>query len=156
MKEAADQIVFAATVDPSGRCVPESPVATRLKAWAGRRVTVRVGDGSAPVMARCPECGHEEMPGELRNNEQNKRWWARTVRGVQRFLEQQKGHQIPRHVVHDGLKQGYLGMVENPLGGAPIARSTTTCSVREMADLQDRVEGDFAALGAEFQEYVER
>lgn len=103
-------------------------------------------------MNRCPECGYEEMPGELRNDAQNRRYWKVTVGRVRDYLERQKGHAISKHAVHDGLKVGYLGMVENPLGGPMIARSTTTLTKREMADMQTRIEADFGALGVDFTE----
>lgn len=97
-------------------------------------------------MRRCPECGYEEMPGEIRNNAQGRRYWKVTVGRVRAYLERAKGHAISKHQVHDGFKAGYLGMVENPLGGPPIPRSTTTCTVKEFADYMTRIEADFSQM----------
>jgi hypothetical protein len=97
------------------------------------------------------------MPGELRNNEQNRRYWKVTVGRVRDYLQREAGHGISKHAVHDGFKAGYLGMVENPLGGPPIPRSTTTCSVPEFADYMTRIEADFSMPPRciDFTEHVE-
>jgi hypothetical protein len=112
-------------------------------------------DVTEQLLRRCPECGYEEMPGELRNNLQNRRYWKVIVERVRGYLERKKGYAISKHTVHDGLKAGYLGMVENPFGGPPLPRSTTGLSRKAMAEVQDRIQADFSQLGVDFEEHRE-
>lgn len=102
-------------------------------------------------MRRCPECGYEELPCDLRSTKQNRWYWIVVVGPIRDFLEFRNGMAYQKEEVHEGLKAGFLGFVANPLGGPAIPRSTTSLTVAEFTDYCDRIMADFSREhGVEF------
>ncbi len=95
------------------------------------------------------------MPGELRNNQQNRRYWKVVVGRVREYLERTRGYAVSLYQVHEGLKTGYIGLEENPVTEHLTPISTTTLTRKEFANYTDRIQADFAALGVDFEEVAE-
>jgi hypothetical protein len=96
----------------------------------------------------CPECGWEEKPAELRNLDQNGRYWVRIVPAVAAHLGKLRGVPVTRGGAHYVLKCAFIGVEETALG--PYPKSTKGLTVPQFAMFMDNIEGHFSAEGAYF------
>lgn len=90
---------------------------------------------------RCPHCGNDFEP-DKRSNAQNRRAWARIVRGAQEILSQKTVLPLSKEQTWDVLKTAFLGEVDTPLGRAPM--DSKDLPPKEFAELCDRIEAYFA------------
>lgn len=88
----------------------------------------------------CPNCGY--VPPK-RSVAQNKRAWARLVRGCQEVLSQRTTVPLSKEQTWDVLKRAFLGEIETPLGRVPM--ESKNLPTKEFAELCDRIEAHFVA-----------